>query len=87
MKSIEIQEKVYDLLKAKNFTAPYGILLSEQLSKNGKKYKSVTFGYARTHDYELQIYNKNFMILRDSAAFGNLVFNSYEELEKHLSTL
>lgn len=87
MKSIEIQEKVYEILKGKNFTAPYGILLSEQLSKNGKKYKSVTFGYARTRDYELQIYNKTFMVLRDSAAYNNRIFNSYEDLENHLNTL
>lgn len=87
MRSAEIQEKVYDLLKSKNFTAPYGILLSEQRSAAGRPYKSITFGYARTHDFQLQIYNKNFIVFRDSSAYNNQVFKSYEDLIGFLKAL
>lgn len=87
MKSAEIQQKVYDLLCTKNFTAPYGILTSEQRSKNGRPYKSVTFGYARTRDFELQIYNKNFLVFRDSSVYNNKVFTNYPDLENFLRTL
>lgn len=88
MNSEDIQDAVYGWARAHGFTAPYGVLSSTAKSKAGKSYRSVTFGYARTRDIEVQIYNRNFIILRDSRNRGNnTVFKSYTELMNTLTTL
>lgn len=88
MNSEDIQDAVYGWARAHGFTAPYGVLSSTAKSKTGKSYRSVTFGYARTRDIEVQIYNRNFIILRDSLARGNnTVFKSYTDLMNKLYTL
>lgn len=88
MNSEQIQDTVYNWACAHGFTAPYGVLTSSQTNRKGAKYRSVTFGYARTRDYEVQIYNRNFMILRDSSQpYGNIVFKSYNDLQIALDAL
>lgn len=70
----------------RNFSAPYGILTGSHVNKKGKKYLSITFGRARTLDATVEIYNRNFLILRTSR-FGSQVFKSYTELQPVLDTL
>lgn len=86
MNSEEIQNKIYEWAVGKNFTAPYGILTGSHTNAKGKKYLSVTFGYARTLDATVEIYNRNFMILRLSST-GTQVFKDFESLENALSLI
>jgi len=86
MKSAEIQEEIFNWALEKEFDAPYGVLMGEGVSSKGRKYKSITFGRPRTLDAEVQVYNKNFMILNTSR-FGRQVFNSYDELKEALKVL
>ena len=86
MNSEQIQEAVYQWALSKNFTAPYGVLSGQFTSKKGTKYRSVTFGRARTLDATVEIYNRKFMILRTSA-FDSQVFNDFDSLMKVLETL
>ena len=87
MSSADIQSAVYDWARNRRFTAPYGVLSGTHTNSKGKTYRSITFGYARTRDYEVQIYNRNFIVLRDSFSRGGLLFKSYDELMTHLETL
>jgi len=86
MNSAQIQQAVYEWAQAQNFTAPYGILLSDGTSKNGKPYKSVTFGRARTLDANVNIYNRNFMTV-ETNRHGRVVVKSYDELMAFLKEL
>ncbi len=88
MNSQEIQFSVYSYLTARGheFDAPYGILQGEHTNKKGTKYKSVTFGRARTLDATVEIYNRNFIVLRTSSQ-GSQVFKNFEDLQKVLHTL
>ena len=86
MNSSDIQQKVYQWATESNFTAPYGVLMGEGQSSRGKKYKSVTFGRARTLDCEVQIYNRSFIVVR-SSRHGSLTFTSYESLQEFLNGL
>lgn len=86
MNSQQIQQQIYAWAKSQNFTAPYGILTSEQVNKNGRRYLAVTFGRARTLDATVEIYNRNFMILRTSR-FGSQVFKNVADLQQTLNTL
>jgi len=86
MNSQEIQTAVYEWACSKNFTAPYGVLTGEYTSKKGTKYRAVTFGRARTLDATVEIYNRNFLILRTSRD-GSEVFNDYATLMVRLETL
>ena len=86
MNSQEIQNSIYEWAKGKNFTAPYGVLTGEYTSKKGTKYRAVTFGRARTLDATVEIYNRNFIILRTSRD-GSEVFNDYVTLMARLEAL
>lgn len=86
MNSVEIQKSVYEWARNKNFTAPYGVLEGEFTSKKGKKYKAVTFGRARTLDATVEIYNRNFIVVRTSR-HGSEVFNDYDSMMQFLETL
>jgi hypothetical protein len=88
MNSQQIQLSVYSYLAARGneFDAPYGILQGEHTNKKGVKYKSVTFGRARTLDATVEIYNRNFMILRTSR-HGSQVYKNYDELKEFLNSL
>lgn len=86
MNSIQIKEKIYEWALTKEFTAPYGVLEGEFTSKKGKKYQAVTFGRARTLDATVEIYNRNFIVVRTSR-HGSQVFNDYPTLMQFLETL
>jgi hypothetical protein len=87
MNSKEIQEKIYNYVVARNdFSAPYGILTGEYTNKKGTKYKCVTFGRCRTLDATVEIYNRNFIILRTNT-FGSQVFKDINELMTVLDTI
>ena len=86
MNSQEIQNAVYEWALTKNFTAPYGVLMGEFKSQKGTKYRAVTFGRARTLDATVEIYNRNFMVLRTSRD-GSEVFKDYDSLMIRLETL
>jgi hypothetical protein len=86
MRSAEIQEMVYDFcLEKRSFSAPYGVLTSEQVTKQGKKYKSVTFGRARTLDAHLMIFNEKFMVLKTNR--GDFTFKDVPSLMKKLEEI
>jgi hypothetical protein len=81
-----IQAQVETWAHAKNFTAPYGILTGTQISKKGTRYLTVTFGRARTLDATVEIYNKNFIVVRTNR-HGSVVFKNYPDLMAFLDTL
>lgn len=86
MNSQQIQDRVRDWAQSKQFTAPYGVLTGSHVNPKGTKYLSVTFGRARTLDATVEIYNRNFMILRTSRN-GSQVFKNLNELEQALNLL
>lgn len=87
MNSVSIQESVYNWACNANFTAPYGVLAGgPHLNKSGRKYLSVTFGYARTLDATVEIYNRNFILYRSSQGH-NQVFKNYQDLYTFLQTI
>lgn len=79
MNSADIQQQILDWANSRNFTAPYGVLSSSESDKSGRKYLTVVFGYARTRDVEVRIYNRSFMLVRDSYN-GNTVFKDVSSL-------
>ena len=86
MNSQEIQVHIEQFLKNKDFNAPYGILTGSHVNKKGTKYLSITFGRAATLDATIEIYNRNFLILRTSR-FDSQVFKNLSDLETVLETL
>ena len=86
--SQQISDAVYSYIVCKqdNFNAPYGVLQGEHVNRKGFKYKSVTFGRARTLDATVEIYNRNFIVLRTSN-YGNETFKNAETLFERLSTI
>lgn len=87
MHSAEIQEMVYNYCaeKRSKFSAPYGVLVGDQVTKAGKKYKSVTFGRARTLDAHLMIFNEKFMVLKTNR--GDFTFKDVPSLMKKLEEI
>lgn len=86
MNSKQIQEHIYNWAMSRNFSAPYGIIMGEHKSSKGTKYLAVTFGRARTLDASVEIYNRNFIVLRTSSN-GSEVFKSVAELQQALDLL
>jgi hypothetical protein len=86
MNSQEIQAAVYDWAISQNFSAPYGVLTGEHVNKKGSKYRAVTFGRARTLDATVEIYNRNFLILKTNRN-GTEVFKNFESLMDRLKGL
>lgn len=86
MKSIDIQNQVYEWAKNRNFSAPYGILTGEHTNKKGVKFLSVTFGRARTLDATVEIYNRNFMLVRTSL-YGSQSFKNVADMQQFIDTL
>lgn len=87
MNSLEIQKTIFDWAMEQDFSAPYGVLMGEHLNKKGKKYKSVTFGRARTLDASVDIYNRNFMILRTNRGDYDGIYKNFDELMESLKRL
>lgn len=86
MKSQEIQERIYMWALYKDFNAPYGVLTGQHTSQNGKPFRTVTFGRARTLDATVEIYNPSFIVLRTSR-YGREVFKSMNEMMPTLESL
>jgi ribosome-associated translation inhibitor RaiA len=86
MNSQEIQNKIQEWCYTKNFNAPYGILTGKHKNKKGKEYLSITFGRARTLDATVEIYNRNFMILRTNRD-GSNVYKNINDLMMDLEKL
>lgn len=86
MNSADIQKHIVDWARAQNFTAPYGVVDGVGVNANGHKYHSVTFGYARTLDVTVKIFNRNFMILKSSRNRGRSeVFKKVDDLMVYLN--
>lgn len=86
MNSQAILSEIETWAKGQNFSAPYGILTGSHVSSKGTKYLSITFGRARTLDATVEIYNRNFMILRTSRT-GSQVYKNFVELQAALKVL
>lgn len=86
MNSKEILSHLETWANSKNFTAPYGVLTGQHVNKSGKKFLSLTFGHARTLDATVEIYNRNFMILRTSRT-GSAVYKNLQDLQEALDSL
>lgn len=86
LNSQAILDHIENWAKAKNFSAPYGILTNSRQTKSGRKYLTITFGRPRTLDATVEIYNRNFLILRTSR-HGSQVFKNFAELQSVLETL
>lgn len=86
MNSQKIADSVYVWASSKNFTAPYGILQGQHVNRKGNKYHSITFGRARTLDVTVEVYNRNFIIVK-SNCHGVNNFKSYNELQKFLDQI
>jgi hypothetical protein len=84
--SAALQQAVFDWAQTKGFTAPYGILTGEHKSKSGRKVLSVTFGRARLLDATVEIYNRNFVLVRTSR-HGLQSFKKLPDLKAFLETL
>ena len=86
MNSQQILDAIELWAKGRNFTAPYGVLTGSHVNKKGKKFLSITFGRARTLDATVEIYNRNFMILRTNRT-GSEVYKNFADLQQTLNTL
>jgi len=86
MNSQAIQTAIYTWATNGSFSAPYGVLTGQHASRNGRNYHSVTFGRARSLDCEVQIYNRNFIVVRTNR-HGSQVFRNYQDCQNFLDTL
>lgn len=86
MNSQQILSHIEQWASTKGFNAPYGILTGSHVNKKGYKYLSITFGRARTLDATVEIYNRNFIVLRTSRS-GSQVFKSVTDLQQVLDQL
>ncbi len=86
MNSQQISDAVYNWACQQNFTAPYGVLQGQHVNAKGRKYLAVTFGRARTLDATVEIYNKNFMLVRTNQ-HGSQIFNDVVTLMAKLKSL
>lgn len=86
MNSQGILDQIERWAQTQNFTAPYGVLTGQHVNRAGRKYLSITFGRARTLDATVEIYNRNFMILRTNR-MGSQVFKNVADLQQILDTL
>lgn len=86
MNSQQIQQHVEQWAQGRDFSAPYGVLTGSHVNGNGRRFLSVTFGRARTLDATVEIYNRNFLILRTSRNRSE-VFRSVADLQQALDTL
>lgn len=77
MTSSDIQESVYQWASEGRFDAPYGVLTGDHVNTRGKAYKTVTFGRASTLDVTVEIYNRNFIMIK-SSRHGRIVYRSFE---------
>jgi hypothetical protein len=86
MNSQQIQQQIEQWAQSWDFSAPYGVLAGQHVSKKGKKYLSVTFGRARTLDCTVEIYNRNYVIVRTNR-HGSQVFRDHATVQQFLDQL
>lgn len=86
MNSQQILDAIEIWAQGRNFTAPYGILTGSHTNSKGTKFLSITFGRARTLDATVEIYNRNFMILRTNRT-GSEVYKNFADLQQALYLL
>ena len=86
MNSQQILDQIEAWAQSRDFNAPYGILTGSHTNHKGNKFLSITFGRARTLDATVEIYNRNFMILRTSRG-GSQVYKNFSDLQSVLDTL
>lgn len=84
--SAELQDYIVDWANASDFSAPYGVLSGSHVSKSGRKFLSVTFGRARTLDATVEIFNRNFILVKTNR-HGTQTFKNIPDLETFLETL
>ncbi len=88
MSNETIQNELYEYILSKGvFDAPYGVLLSDHVSKKGFKSKAITFGRARTLDATIEIYNRKYFILKASRFNQNKVLFSVADIKAEIDTL
>lgn len=63
------------------FTAPYGIIEGTGETKNGKKYKSITFGVARYLDAHVMYFSPKFIIVNGEGALAHKIEGKYGSIE------
>lgn len=86
MRSVEIQDLVYNWALGQNFTAPYGVLRGQHVNTKGRPYHSVTFGRARTLDVSVDIYNKGFILVSTNRN-GRQIYRSVDSLMSALRAI
>ena len=86
MNSQQISDAVYAWACQQDFSAPYGVLQGQHVNAKGHKFLAVTFGRARTLDATVEIYNRNFMLVRTNR-HGTQVFKDVVVLQQFLNTL
>lgn len=87
MNSQDISDAIYAwALNRPDFTAPYGVIQGQHVSARGRKYHAVTFGRCRTLDATVEIYNRNWIVVRTST-WASQVCRSYSEVMQLLETL
>ena len=82
----QAQEQIAAVLREQEtdrWTAPFGVLCGMDPNK---KYRSITFGVARTLDAHIMIYSPRFIIYHDSRG-RNEKFKSVEELLAYVKGL
>ena len=86
--SAELQSDIVDWAQVSGFNAPYGVLTGSHVTKtSGRKYLSVTFGRARTLDVSVEIFNRNFILVRSSRHGGTMTFKNVVDLQEFLESL
>lgn len=86
MNSQSIQQSIQHWAQSKGFDAPYGILTGQGRSQKGAPFLTVTFGRSRTLDVTVEIYNRNFIIVRTSR-HGRQVFKNEQAAQTFLDSL
>lgn len=86
MNSTQIQDTITQWIQSQNFNAPYGVLTGQQTNTKGTKFLTITFGRARTLDATVEIYNRNFMILKISGRPPE-VYKTVADLQQALNLL
>lgn len=86
MDSQQIQKMIYDWACSQGFTAPYGVLEGQHTNANGKSYRAVTFGRARSLDCTVAIYNRSWILVTTNR-HGRQVFRNYQDCQAFLDSI
>jgi hypothetical protein len=85
--SCRIADAVEEWAKSNTtLSAPYGVIRGTGKSTAGRKYECVTFGRARTLDCTVQVFNRNFILVRSSRT-GSEVYKNESALMEALGKI